>query len=59
MRKFNRQEHGLLPLGRTSWEKSMSIEQLAKLDKLARKWECETLSEAAIEIVRDHLEEMK
>jgi hypothetical protein len=57
MRKFNRAEHGLLPLGRVNLQASLTIDQLVKLDRLARKWECDNLSEAAIEILRDVIEE--
>lgn len=34
------------------------MDQAIFLDKLARKWGCETLSEAAEEILRDALEEL-
>lgn len=54
---INTENSGLLPLGRISFSTSLSKEQIAALDRLARKWGCATLAEAALEILRDGLEE--
>lgn len=47
-----------LPLGKFGLKENLTYEQLLKLDDLARKWGCGTRGEAAIEILRDALEEM-
>jgi len=46
---------GTLPVGRLGLL-NMGDEYCMKLDKLARKWKCETLSEAAIEVLRDAID---
>lgn len=47
-----------LPLGKFGLKENLTYEQILKLDDLARKWGCETRGEAALEILRDGLEEL-
>lgn len=56
MHKFNRNDHGLMPLGKIKMQDGLSLDQLVALDAFARKWQCDTLAEAATEILRDALE---
>jgi len=56
MPSTDRQETGLLPKGRISVN-ALAPEYAIKLDKLARKWGCDTLSEAAIELMKDAIDE--
>ena len=44
--------------GRDLHSHAFTTDQLRKLEKMAKDWKCETLSEAALEIVRDALEEI-
>jgi hypothetical protein len=46
-------------VGKVAFRKVLSREQLVALDRLAEKWGCETLTEAAVEIIKDVLEEDK
>lgn len=46
-----------LPFGRVAIGRRLSVSQIVKLDKLARKWGCDNLGDAAIEILRDYLDE--
>lgn len=46
------------PLGKIGLKDHLTQDQKRRLDALATKWECETLAEAALEILRDALEEM-
>lgn len=46
------------PLGKIGLKDHLTQDQKRRLDVLATKWECETLAEAALEILRDALEEM-
>ena len=55
--RYQKQKLGLLPFGQVAIGR-LSMDQAIFLDKLARKWGCETLSEAAEEILRDALEEL-
>jgi hypothetical protein len=43
--------------GKLGIKEHLSQEQKRKLEKMAREWGCETLAEAALEILRDALEE--
>lgn len=43
---------GLLPKGKVTIS-GLGMEYAIKLDRLARKWGCETLGEAALELIRD------
>jgi hypothetical protein len=56
MPSTDRQETGLLPKGRISIN-DLGTEYAIKLDKLARKWGCETLSEAAMEVLKDAVDD--
>ena len=56
MASTDREETGLLPKGRMSVN-ALGPEYAIKLDKLARKWGCETLSEAAMEVLKDAIDE--
>lgn len=56
MASTDRKETGLLPKGRMSVN-ALAPEYAIKLDKLARKWGCETLAEAAMEVLRDAIDE--
>ena len=56
MASTDRKETGLLPKGRMSVN-AIGPEYAIKLDKLARKWGCETLSEAAMEVLKDAVDE--
>jgi len=56
MASTEREETGLLPKGRMSVN-ALGPEYAIKLDKLARKWGCETLSEAAMEVLKDAIDE--
>lgn len=47
---------GTLPRGRLS-AAALGQEYAVKLDRLARKWGCETLGEAAIELLKDAIDE--
>lgn len=47
---------GVLPRGRLNIS-ALEKEYTIKLDRLARKWGCETLSEAALEILKDGIDE--
>ena len=47
---------GTLPRGRLSTAR-LDKEYIIKLDKLARKWGCETLGEAGIELLKDAIDE--
>lgn len=49
-------DSGLLPAGRTSMS-GLGKEYKIKLDKLARKWGCSTLGEAAHELLKDAIDE--
>ena len=51
-----KQRLATLPLGSVSINR-LSADQVVALDRLARKWGCKTLAEAAEEILRDALEE--
>lgn len=55
-RKGKNYATGTLPAGRLSVA-ALGREYAVKLDRLARKWSCETLSEAAIELLKDAIEE--
>ena len=44
-------------VGKVAFRKVLSREQLLALDRLAETWGCETLSEAAVEIIKDVLED--
>ena len=46
-----------MPMGTIRLGSSLTVEQLYTLCDFASKMRCETLSEAAIEILRDHLDE--
>ena len=46
-----------IPVGQVSLLKSLTPDQMEQLDKIAVGWGCETMSEAVIEILRDHLDE--
>jgi len=50
------QKSGMLRRGKTSLG-HLGEEYLVKLDKLARLWGCETLSEAAMEILKDGIDD--
>jgi hypothetical protein len=43
--------------GHINWRGGFTVEQLRTLEKLAREWGCDTLSETASEILRDYLDE--
>lgn len=47
---------GAIPRGRLSVA-DLGPEYVVKLDMLARKWGCETLSEAGIELLKDAIDE--
>lgn len=47
---------GTMPKGRISMA-ALGPEYVVKLDRLARKWGCETLSEAGIELLKDAIDE--
>lgn len=47
---------GTLPRGRLSIA-ALGSEYAVKLDRLAQKWGCETLGEAAIELLKDAIDE--
>lgn len=47
---------GTLPRGRLSTAQ-LGKEYIIKLDKLARKWGCETIGEAALELLKDAIDE--
>ena len=47
---------GTLPRGRLGTAQ-LGKEYIIKLDKLARKWGCETLGEAALELLKDAIDE--
>ena len=49
-------ETGLLPRGRLSLV-GLGREYSIKLDRLARVWGCETLAEAAVELLKDSIDE--
>ncbi len=44
-------------VGKVAFRKVLSREQLLALDRLAEAWGCETLAEAAVEIIKDALED--
>lgn len=44
--------------GYVALRENLNHAQCAALERLAKDWGCETLAEAAIEILRDHLEQM-
>jgi hypothetical protein len=46
-----------MPMGGCRLGTALSPDQLYTLADLAKEWDCQTLSEAAIEILRDHLDE--
>jgi hypothetical protein len=45
--------------GRINMGEAFTHEELMTLDRLAAKWGCETLSEAALEILKDALAEAR
>lgn len=47
---------GTLPRGILGVGK-LGVEYIIKLDRLARMWGCETLSEAALELLKDAIDE--
>lgn len=47
---------GTLPIGRLSVA-ALGPEYAVKLDRLARKWGCETLGEAGMELLKDAIDE--
>jgi hypothetical protein len=49
----------MMPIGKMGVKNGLTWQQKRRLQSLAEKWECETLSEAALEILRDHLEEVE
>ena len=48
-----------MPFGNICISRNLTAAQVVTLDKLARKWGCKNLSEAALEILRDYLEEQE
>ena len=55
-RKLRTYQHGM-PIGSCRLGAALDPSQLHTLQHMAKTWGCETLSEAAIEILRDHLDE--
>lgn len=55
-RKGKNYAAGMLPKGRLSVT-ALGLEYSVKLDRLARKWGCETLGEAGIELLKDAIDE--
>ena len=47
---------GTLPRGKLSVAQ-LDKNYIIKLDKLARRWKCETLAEAALELLKDAIDE--
>lgn len=46
-----------IPFGQMKLKGGLTYEQARKLEAMALKWGCETIAEAALEILRDKLEE--
>jgi len=49
----------LMRIGALGIKTGLTTPQKRKLEAMAKKWGCKSLSEAAMEIVRDYLEEME
>lgn len=58
-RTYRSRKNLALPAGQFGLLTNLEQRQLVVLDNLAIKWGCETLSEAALEILRDALEEVE
>ena len=56
-RKPAKPNHRVFPFGSMGFDKNLTVEDFHDLLALAQEWGCETLCEAALEIVKDALAE--